>query len=188
MTPYLARLVDRARGSAPRVKPVVAPRFAPPVSGEVQETDPPISPRSSAYDGRSREEDPHPRVNERVEETSQPDNRPADATAPEQRENEFAHFAEMAGPEIVPRVLRPAPPGSAIARAEGPQPQRPRNANGRSPTEEPAERAPIVRVTIGRIDVRAVNVPTPPVRTKDSARTPTLSLEAYLKSRVEGAR
>src|SRR5262249_10577065 len=41
---------------------------------------------------------------------------------------------------------------------------------------------PIIRVTIGRIDVRAVNAPPPPVR-RETPPTPKLSLEEYLRSR-----
>jgi len=55
-----------------------------------------------------------------------------------------------------------------------------------SPNESP-EQPPIVRVTIGRIDVRA----TPPAVASRKASTrsePKLTLDAYLKSRRESAR
>jgi hypothetical protein len=51
-----------------------------------------------------------------------------------------------------------------------------------------AKTAPVIRVTIGRIDVRA-DVPAPaPARAATPPRAPTLSLEDYLKQRKEGKR
>ena len=55
------------------------------------------------------------------------------------------------------------------------------------PDELPGE-APIVRVTIGRIEVRAAPAPTPPPRKPARPAGPTLTLDAYLKARKEGAR
>jgi hypothetical protein len=42
--------------------------------------------------------------------------------------------------------------------------------------------APVIRVTIGRIDLRAVNAPTPPAR-RQAPSAPKLSLDEYLRSR-----
>lgn len=54
--------------------------------------------------------------------------------------------------------------------------------------EEPRDHAPIVRVTIGRIEVRAAPAPTPTRRKPVNRPTPKLTLDAYLKSRREGRR
>jgi hypothetical protein len=54
--------------------------------------------------------------------------------------------------------------------------------------EEIREQAPIVHVTIGRIEVRAAPAPTPTRRKPVSRPAPKLTLDAYLKSRREGAR
>ena len=52
---------------------------------------------------------------------------------------------------------------------------------------ETSEEPPIVRVTIGRIDVRATPIAAPS-RKSPTRSEPKLTLEAYLKSRKEGAR
>jgi hypothetical protein len=49
------------------------------------------------------------------------------------------------------------------------------------------EPAPTIRVTIGRIDVRAIRPPAPP-RAKKTRPGPALSLDGYLKQRREGRR
>ena len=58
MTHFLGRLVERARGTAPRVEPIVAPRFAPAPMAEIAtaiETSPPVRrelrTREAASDG-----------------------------------------------------------------------------------------------------------------------------------------
>jgi hypothetical protein len=55
-----------------------------------------------------------------------------------------------------------------------------------TPNEWP-EQPPIVRVTIGRIDVRATP-PAVPSRKSSTRSEPKLTLDAYLKSRREGTR
>jgi hypothetical protein len=55
-----------------------------------------------------------------------------------------------------------------------------------TPNESP-EQSPIVRVTIGRIDVRAT-APAVPSRKSSTRSEPKLTLDAYLKSRKEGTR
>jgi hypothetical protein len=55
-------------------------------------------------------------------------------------------------------------------------------------SHELRDEAPIVRVTIGRIDVRAAPAPVPPPRKTAIPAPPKLTLDAYLKSRKEGAR
>jgi len=54
--------------------------------------------------------------------------------------------------------------------------------------EEARDQAPIVRVTIGRIEVRAAPAPTPPSQKPARPSPPALTLDAYLKSRKGVAR
>jgi hypothetical protein len=54
--------------------------------------------------------------------------------------------------------------------------------------DESVSKAPIVRVTIGRIDVRAAPAPAPSSRKETRRTPPALTLEAYLNSRKGGAR
>lgn len=53
--------------------------------------------------------------------------------------------------------------------------------------ESPAA-APVIRVTIGRIDVRALPAPARPVPSPAAPRPPTPSLDGYLRSRNQGRR
>jgi hypothetical protein len=55
-----------------------------------------------------------------------------------------------------------------------------------TPNESPGQ-PPIVRITIGRIDVRATP-PAAPSRKSSTRSEPKLTLDAYLKSRREGTR
>jgi hypothetical protein len=55
-----------------------------------------------------------------------------------------------------------------------------------APDESPVQ-PPIVRITIGRIDVRATP-PAVPLRKPSARSEPKLTLDAYLKSRREGRR
>jgi hypothetical protein len=55
------------------------------------------------------------------------------------------------------------------------------------PNESGGER-PIVRVTIGRIDVHATPAPAAPARKTPKENPPRLTLDAYLKGRREGMR
>lgn len=51
-----------------------------------------------------------------------------------------------------------------------------------------ASKAPTIRVTIGRIEVRAAMSPDPPRRLQPVRRQPALSLDQYLQRRTEGKR
>jgi hypothetical protein len=66
-----------------------------------------------------------------------------------------------------------------VAAAAPVSPVQPPAAN--APRE--AEPSPIIQVRIGRVEVRAVLPPTPPVRRAAEPLKPALSLEEYLKQR-----
>ena len=83
--------------------------------------------------------------------------------------------------------------GYAAHRSKRPRPPTPLTTTSRNferdlltPNESP-EQPPIVRVTIGRIDVRATP-PAAPSRKSSTRSEPKLTLDAYLKSRREGTR
>lgn len=93
---------------------------------------------------------------------------------------------------VTPSKIRPS------LEAHGAPPTKPGNANGQPPTApsitpaapartEPSapEPAPVIRVTIGRIEVRAIQQLPPPVP-REAPRTPTLSLDDYLRRRQGG--
>ena len=85
--------------------------------------------------------------------------------------------SEDTPPPIVPRIVPPQPDGY-LERG----PQEPRVAAPESP-------APAIRVTIGRIEVRAITPPMAAERRAAPARPgPALSLEDYLKQHNGGQR
>ncbi|MBD2066013.1 hypothetical protein H6F93_00405 [Leptolyngbya sp. FACHB-671] len=63
-----------------------------------------------------------------------------------------------------------------------------RNAANFNPTNQlnSVETTPTIQISIGRIEVRASQPPTPPPRTKSAQRGPTQSLQDYLKQRHGG--
>ena len=85
-----------------------------------------------------------------------------------------------APPPVAPRMVRPQLDGSYLERG----PQEPRVA-------APESTAPAIRVTIGRIEVRAITPP-PPIppaqRTTPARPGPALSLDDYLKQHNGGLR
>ena len=86
--------------------------------------------------------------------------------------------SEDAPPPVAPRVVRPQPDGY-LERG----PQEPREA-------APESSAPTIRVTIGRIEVRAITPPPMPLaqRTTPARPGPALSLDDYLKQHNGGQR
>jgi hypothetical protein len=87
----------------------------------------------------------------------------------------------------------PATPGTVIARpAVTPSDEPVMAVRPATPTVSPPvpqSVPPAIRVTIGRIDVRAVMPPAPPApRSRPSRPGPTLSLKDYLQQRREGRR
>ena len=227
MSHFLARLVDRARGTAPRVDPITAPRFAPaPVTEIVTEIEAPAPVSSRKNETASRNEAPAreivrqeiepPRVEKiRREETAvAPDPEkllvPQEILVPDQPEPIVRRIArdEITAPPVgngtrpkrLTPVPRATPPGSPIPAAS--QPSRVvagRNDPGHRTAARASQRAavqpnelrgepPIVRVTIGRIDVRATPAPAASARKSPPTAAPKLTLDAYLKERKEGRR
>ena len=227
MNHFLARLVDRTRGTAPQVEPLIAPRFAPTPVTEFAtgvETLPPKHSREAQ--NTSQNEAPAQKI---VRQEIEP------RRAKESRSNEPAAAAE-AEELLVRREIPVSPPPASIVRRIGPDdvvvsprtkgkepkqslPERatPRPGSATPTTAHAAENVlagigdparpsatrvtfparrqpnelqaepPIVRVTIGRIEVRA-ETPPPPARKSPPRSKPTLSLDAYLKERKEGRR
>ena len=211
MSHFLARLVERARGTAPRVEPIVTPRFAPiPIVEIASEVETPSLERSDQQ--RTVKEKSSPREVVQQE---------APAEKPEAkilRESEKLSLPQQPEKLLVPMerstvdstaFVRPSPsvdrPVPAIqngiarrnsftaSRSKRPRPATPLTTTSRNlegdlltPNEFP-EQAPIVRVTIGRIDVRATP-PAVPSRKSSTRSEPKLTLDAYLKSRREGRR
>jgi len=211
MSHFLARLVERARGTAPRVEPIIAPRFAPtPIVEIASEVEAPPPERA----------DQRPTVEEKSSPRAVPHHEASAAKGEAKilQESENPSLLQQREKLLVPMeksvvnstaIVRPSLSGDSPmpamkngmvrrnsftpSRSKRPQPETSVTTRSRSvdhdlltPNEWP-EQPPIVRVTIGRIDVRATPPATP--SRKSSARSePKLTLDAYLKSRREGTR
>jgi hypothetical protein len=180
------------------VEPIIPSRFAPADSldGEIlQEISTEIESRSPTT---STEPKPAPQRREpRSTEKESP------LQSPNGREAEEVGIEFVTEPLLVQQA--PEPPQSLVVRpreitAAQPQVAKTKSRRGNSkrsttpqllpldadfPLSNESREAPIVRVTIGRIDVRAA--PAPP-RKPPLARGPALTLDAYLKERKEGRR
>lgn len=212
MSHFLARLVERARGTAARVEPIVAPRFAPtPIVEIASEVETPPPERG----------DQQPMVREKSSPRAVPQQEAPAAKGEAKILRELGKSSPPKQPEklLVPVetsavdsmvFVRPPtsghPPVPAIKngmvrrnsftalRSKRPRPTTSVTTTSRNlerdylltPNEWP-EQPPIVRVTIGRIDVRATP-PAAPLRKSSARSEPKLTLDAYLKSRREGTR
>ena len=212
MTHFLARLVERARGTALQIEPIIAPRFAPAPAVEMttEVEAPPLVRR------KAREETTH--------ETDQPRIRSGGPATKEIGRELSEKMAEPAPQRLLVPLeqsndeVEQLPNGTRESRSlrrdllphvqfDAPQPVvRRRNHERRSafppssirpaittnpvtlPKEPARNEPPIVRVTIGRIEVHAGPAPAASPRKPVSASGPKLTLDAYLKSRKEGAR
>jgi hypothetical protein len=76
----------------------------------------------------------------------------------------------------------------AARAALDPQPSARTRAEARLAAPEPAENMPVIRVSIGRIDVHAASAPARPSPPQSAPRTPRLTLDEYLRARNEGSR
>jgi hypothetical protein len=212
MSHFLARLVERARGTVPQVEPMIAPRFAAtPVSEilrEVEAAAPVKSHEAHAARGKGpAEQETVRRENGRTQAHEIRDEEVNEPAEPER----LLVPPEISKPEeaspIVRRILQEDVAAPAAAHHALPGQSFPEKRASRSGSSNPAstldfsrrqrerfapnesiEERPIVRVTIGRIDVRAT-LPPPAPPSKSAARpAPKLTLDGYLKERKEGAR
>ena len=192
MTHYLARLVDRARGTTPRVAPVISSRFAPP-SGSLSE----MTSESLARETPAKRTFPASEQNllpptELARGTVLPPlETPANEPFSRAAERHLAPDAAIEnGPALIPDNFRPRDHNRAdrIAPAATHSPGSGRAQEGTRPSAEPHVEPPIIRVTIGRIEVRAAPAPITPPRQTARLSGPKLTLDAYLKSRTEGVR
>jgi hypothetical protein len=99
--------------------------------------------------------------------------------------------AHPAGSDMAIHRALPATPSKSLAadRAENAVPIRPAlPAQALNPGPQSAESAPVVEVTIGRIEVRAEAPPNPPARERagEATRQPGLTLDEYLRQRNGG--
>jgi hypothetical protein len=222
MSHFLARLVERARGTTARVEPLVTPRFAPTpiveIASEVEAPAPVRHDRQPALQERSspravvQQEAPARKAELNVLQESEK------SSLPQQPEKLLVPMEKSAvdyvraddavrtnstvfvRPSLSSNRAVPAVKNGVARRnlftashSKGPQPAPRRTTRSRSfdgdllMPNESAEQPPIVRVTIGRIDVRAVP-PAVPSRKSPTHSEPKLTLDAYLKSRREGRR
>jgi hypothetical protein len=211
MSHFLARLVERARGTASRVEPIVAPRFAPtPIVEIASELETPPQERS----------DQRPTVEEILSPRAVVQQEaPAEKAEPKVlRESEKSSLPQQPAKLLVPVEMsavdstvfvRPSPsidrPVPAVkngmvrrnsftaSQSKRPRPATPLTGTSRNlerdllTPNESSEQPPIVRVTIGRIDVQATP-PAVPLQKSSTHSEPKLTLDAYLKSRREGTR
>ena len=207
MSHFLSRLVDRARGTAPRVEPRIASRFervSPSEEDFLRQETATILVRPGAADGRQaastdRARRPPPGATAEAQPTATVEHPPRSASPTgESSSPETASLEARAESLLVPRhngQERPSASPPPRAKSEpivstGDRSARParREVSARHFAEESRQGAPIVRVTIGRVEVRAAQAPAvPPRATKPTAR-PTLTLDAYLNARKEGRR
>jgi hypothetical protein len=211
MSHFLARLVDRARGTALRVEPVIASRFAPtPIVESASEVETPPPQRRDQQPTAEEKSSPRAIVQR------EPPAEKAESTIG--RESEESSLPPSPGKLLVPMEMsavdstvfvgrlksddRPVPAvkngvvrknsftasAAKRPRSAAPVPTTLRYFEDRPlrPDESP-EQPPIVRVTIGRIDVRATPLAAPS-RKSPTRSEPKLTLDAYLKARREGTR
>ena len=211
MSHFLARLVDRARGTAPRVEPIVAPRFAPRAIVEIAsevETPPPerADQQPTAEEKSSSRAVPHHEASATKGEAKIPweSEKPSLPQQPEKllvpMEKSVVNSTAIVRPSLSGDSLVPATKNGMVrrnsftpSRSKRQQPPTPLATTSwnfehdlLTPNESPGQ-PPIVRVTIGRIDVRATP-PVAPSRKSSTRSEPKLTLDAYLKSRREGTR
>jgi hypothetical protein len=218
MSHFLARLVERARGTAPRVEPIIAPRFAPAPQGEISEevtmppllgefTDevstltratplemPPGTPANPAPHPHARQETSSATPFEVAEDDSTemvretlllPSETPELPPAPAARQRK-----STTDKTVLPKrpALAPQPQRRLFIQQTTREPRSLVSAHSPAVPNESISEPPIVRVTIGRIDVRATSAPAAPTRKTPPPSAPKLTLDAYLKARKEGAR
>ena len=219
MNGFLARLVERARGTAPRVEPLVASRFS---SAGVASDDTRFESEAAAtageYSARAPHDDAHSptlpkhtaaltglanhaasRIPESLKPTASSGEKDA-ATRPTEslllplrrgRESLMPSGDLPSDPEES-SILTPksdSPPRVRQRRGEGFASQSRPEINGHPSTERSDRgQAPVVRVTIGRIEVRATPATVAQPRRAKEKGEPALTLEAYLRARKQEGR
>jgi hypothetical protein len=205
MKHFLTRLVERARGTAPLVEPIIAPRFAPAPAAEAAPEPEAVSKLNGDKMPAQPDNPSLPPLATREGEPAPPRGDAAEAPI------EVVQETLLVPPGIpdapAPFVIRQtklvehdaAPARSsaiksvrAYSRAQPlpplwPQPVKARQPPPISSNDDSAE-PPIVKVTIGRIEVRTAPAPAAPSRKTAPSSGLKLTLDAYLKSRKEGAR
>jgi hypothetical protein len=220
MSHFLARLIERTRGTAPRVEPLITPRFAVgPITEIASEVDAPAVPiateMAAAHVPQTTDS---PVVRERSdlatsEQATPPEEIKRDPEqllvpppAPQKAQESVLLVRQIVSKEnALPPSLNGASAEDLANRSPSKRPRSaitaasrdvPRKQDGvrrtdefpRPPTRDvfaPGERTdqrPIVRVTIGRIEVRAAAPPSNPAKPA-SRLEPKLNLDTYLKER-----
>jgi len=203
MADYLTGLAARALGATPVVRPRPAAQFEPqpleeaevaaPVltRGEPERVDatPPVRHAST---------EPPPLEHAAGEpalaaQAAAPRTVPARAGSRVRKRVRQAQRAEQIVPEEA--TMPPAYPDQPEPAAATPTPRavvrpttRRRRSEPAAPRQQVAREAPPVRVTIGRIEVRAVTPAAPAPQRRPPRRPPPLSLDDYLEQRQSGRR
>lgn len=81
------------------------------------------------------------------------------------------------------RAVAPVEADVEAIERRAPPARRPSTPDEQPPQAKPGPVAPVIRVTIGRIEVRAVAAPTPSPAPRPAHRGPKLSLDEYLRAR-----
>jgi hypothetical protein len=215
---YLDRLVARALGVEPAVRPRLPSRFERVVpDAAVDPTEPAVDPRPAAHrlappvrntlagapDAAAAASTERPTVSRATGPAAVPPDRlerapagsPVARAAPEEVRQPTARSEAAAGP-MTPAPTAAPSPAEGLPPAVRPQPlvtlspvaQRRAARSPAVAVEAPPRAAtPVVRVTIGRVEVRAAPPPRE-VRAARSAPGPRLTLDAYLRQRDEGKR
>jgi hypothetical protein len=190
MKHFLARLVDRVRENTPRVEPIIASRFAsgsfPGMAAEIETSE---SKQEQMVSARkvSRESPFISAVEAEPRGTGTPGERDANIEADAPLVPQSLQQGRVADSGREPAQPHPFRTNQAILEAL-PLPTRPTGRRGSPVPESTEKEPPIVRVSIGRIEVRAAPLPAPPARRPTRNAKPALTLDAYLKARKEGAR
>jgi hypothetical protein len=181
----LPRVVDPPAAFSP----AMSPRTPQPSSASVREEERPPAPSTVVTPAaQPRETDQQHEYDHRVSHVALIPETPTDALTPAQRPTQGA--PDMTPRDLgrrvsIERVLTPSVgivPTPSTASVEFPADQRP-------VALDPAPAAPTIRVSIGRIEVRAIMPPIPPARPTPPARPrPQLSLEDYLQQHKGGSR
>jgi hypothetical protein len=218
MSHYLARLVERTLGTARRVEPIIAPLFAAaPLSEISQEPLAPTRPTSPEVQPATAATSSRPATPEFPPVTAATPSPPS-LVRQKTNSAAIFKLAQQNSIELIPEALLVLPkqsPAPAVGQQEpaaviaalpkrSALPAQPRrrpfvrqskheppslvSAHFLAPPNESTSQPPIVRVTIGRIDVRAAPAPAAPTRKTAPLNGPKLTLDAYLKARKEGAR